>query len=120
MTFVELKKPEELAEFIQANPLCLVTFSATWCGPCKWSKPDLEALATKNPDVPFLYVYEHIVLEDDDDFLNSFTTIFCQGSITGYPTYMLFHNGGEIQRVNGVKLDEVQQMITTAQQQQQS
>ena len=117
MTFTELESPDDLSEFIQNNSICLVTFSATWCNPCKWSKPDLEAMAPKNPQVPFLYCYEHILTDEDDDFLNTFTTIFCKGPITGFPTYICFVNGAESQRVVGVKLDEVQAMINTATQQ---
>ena len=111
MTFTELESSEELSDFIQNNPICLVTFSATWCNPCKWSKPDLIAMAPKNPNVPFLYCYEHILNDDDDDFMNTFTTIFCKGPITGFPTYICFENGSEAQRIVGVKLDEVQAMI---------
>eukprot|EP00339_Tiarina_fusa_P029125 CAMPEP_0117017230 /NCGR_PEP_ID=MMETSP0472-20121206/13485_1 /TAXON_ID=693140 ORGANISM="Tiarina fusus, Strain LIS" /NCGR_SAMPLE_ID=MMETSP0472 /ASSEMBLY_ACC=CAM_ASM_000603 /LENGTH=123 /DNA_ID=CAMNT_0004721541 /DNA_START=125 /DNA_END=496 /DNA_ORIENTATION=+ len=110
MPFTELNASDELTEFIQEHEVCLVTFSATWCGPCKRSKPELEAMAPKNPDVPFGYVYEHDL--EEDDFLNTFTTIFCKGSITGFPTYICFVGGAEVQRVNGVKLDEVQAMIT--------
>jgi thiol-disulfide isomerase/thioredoxin len=115
MTFTELESPDELTEFIQAHKVCLVSFSATWCGPCKRSKPELEAMAPKNhPNVPFGYVHEHD-LEDDGDFLNTFTTIFCKAAITGFPTYICFKDGAEVQRVNGVKLGEVQEMITAHQ-----
>jgi thiol-disulfide isomerase/thioredoxin len=117
MTFTELESPDELTEFIQAHKVCLVTFSATWCGPCEHSKPELEAMALKNhPNVvPFGYVHEHD-LEDDGDFLNTFTTIFCKAAITGFPTYICFsRTGPKCSGSRVVKLEEVQEMITAHQ-----
>ena len=45
MALQELDTPEALASFLTSHPHSLVCFSATWCGPCKASKPQLEALA---------------------------------------------------------------------------
>ena len=101
MTFTELADPNELTEFVNDNPLALLTFSATWCGPCKRSKPALEEMS-KASTVPFGYVYE----SDLDDFLD----IFVQ--IKAFPTYILYKDGQEIERVEGVDLKAVEAMIT--------
>ena len=103
---VELQDQNELMDFINSNPLCLVTFSATWCGPCKASKPKLEALSndvssSSSSSVPFGYVYE----SDLDDFLDIFV------ELKAFPTYILFNDGQEVDRVEGVNFEGIQQML---------
>ena len=113
--FVELSSPDELIEFLNTNDEkgCVVTFSATWCGPCKASKPKLIELATtttttsnsSNPIsvVPIGYVYEN----DLDDYLDIFV------EIKAFPTYIFYRNGVEISRVEGVDVnfDQLKYMI---------
>ena len=111
--FVELSSPDELIEFLNTNDEkgCVVTFSATWCGPCKASKPKLIELATtttsnsSNPIsvVPIGYVYEN----DLDDYLDIFV------EIKAFPTYIFYRNGVEISRVEGVDVnfDQLKHMI---------
>ena len=111
--FVELSSPDELIEFLNTNDEkgCVVTFSATWCGPCKASKPKLIELATtttsnsSNPIsvVPIGYVYEN----DLDDYLDIFV------EIKAFPTYIFYRNGVEISRAEGVDVnfDQLKCMI---------
>ncbi len=100
MTLTELANPTELQDFIKAQT-CMVTFSAHWCGPCRASKPQLEALAKDSP-MPFGYVYE----SDLGDFLHTF-------SIRAFPTYVCFVDGKEVQRVEGVNFPGIQEMVST-------
>ena len=110
--FVELSSPDELIEFLNTNDEkgCVVTFSATWCGPCKASKPKLIELATTTSNsstpisvVPIGYVYEN----DLDDYLDIFV------EIKAFPTYIFYRNGVEISRVEGVDVnfDQLKCMI---------
>jgi thiol-disulfide isomerase/thioredoxin len=103
MTLTELGSPSELQSFLQDNNVCLVTFSAHWCGPCKQSKPQLEALAKEysSPVVPFGYTYE----SDLGEFLHTF-------QIKAFPTYAMFVAGKEVQRVEGVNFSGIQEMVT--------
>lgn len=101
MTFTELASPEELTEFLNENSGgCVVTFSATWCGPCKASKPKLKELS-QSSKLPIGYVHE----EDLEDFLDVFV------QIKAFPTYIVFQNGEEKARVEGVNFDELKKMI---------
>lgn len=101
MTFTELATPEELTEFLNSNSdASLITFSATWCGPCKASKPKLKELAEKSP-IPIAYVHE----EDLEDFLDVVV------QIKAFPTYIVFQNGTEKARVEGVDFEALEKMI---------
>ena len=114
MPFVELGSPDELSDFIQENQRgCVVCFSASWCGPCKRSKPELVALAGSERvgSVPVGYVLEESLTEDDDDYLGMFATIFLKGTISAFPTYVCFRESGESERIVGVKMGEVLQAM---------
>jgi len=99
MTLKELEDPKALQLFLQQNPVCVVTFSAHWCGPCRSSKPQLEAMAATSA-VPIGYVYE----SDLGDFLHTF-------SIRAFPTYVLFRASTEAARVEGVNFPAIEEMI---------
>lgn len=109
MTFTELGTPDSLTDFLNANDVCIVAFSATWCGPCKASKPDLEELAQDSP-VPIGYVYESDL--EDDGFFNTFQNIFLKSGITGFPTYICFKGAAEVQRMNGSDFKQLQEIIS--------
>lgn len=79
---------------------CVIAFSATWCGPCKASKPRLQDLAETSP-LPIGYVHE----EDLEDFLDVFV------KIKAFPTYIVFRNGEEKARVEGVDFEALEKMI---------
>jgi len=40
----QLNSATEVSAFIAATPNALVMYSATWCGPCKAVKPQIDAL----------------------------------------------------------------------------
>jgi thiol-disulfide isomerase/thioredoxin len=97
----DLATPTELQEFIKShNSGCVVTFSAHWCGPCRSSKPQLEAVAKDSP-LPFGYTLE----SDLGDFLHTF-------QIKAFPTYVCFVGGTEVQRVQGVNFAAIQEMVS--------
>ena len=99
MTLIELNSADDLKSFLDKNVVGVVTFSAHWCGPCKASKPQLEALA-KSSKVPVSIVHE----SDIGDYIHTF-------QVRAFPTYILFHNGKELHRIEGVNLQGVQAMI---------
>jgi thiol-disulfide isomerase/thioredoxin len=80
------------------DPCC--RYCSYRCGPCKGSKPKLKELAGTSP-LPIGYVHE----EDIEDFLE----IFVQ--IKAFPTYIVFKNGAEIARVEGVNFEALEKMI---------
>jgi thiol-disulfide isomerase/thioredoxin len=105
MTFAELSDGDELLEFINNNPVAIVCFSATWCGPCKRSKPELEELAKESP-VPIGYCYE------SDFDLDEFGNVFLTSPVNAFPTYVCFKDAAEVGRIDGVRLPELKEMIS--------
>jgi len=107
MTLHELADPQSLSTFVSSNSHSLVCFSATWCGPCKASKPQLEALASSyandpSIDVAFGIVYEHSL----GDEIHAYR-------VKAFPTYALFAGGGtEVGRVQGVDFEGIRSLIS--------
>ncbi|CAB9512988.1 Thioredoxin H2 [Seminavis robusta] len=108
MALVQLSDSGALSEFLNKHKNVLLTVSAHWCGPCKASKPQLEQLAEKysadmSKDIQFGIVYESDIGEDIHQY-----------SVRAFPTYVLFQNGKETNRVEGVNFAGIEDMINAA------
>eukprot|EP00578_Thalassiosira_sp_NH16_P009275 CAMPEP_0181121574 /NCGR_PEP_ID=MMETSP1071-20121207/24817_1 /TAXON_ID=35127 /ORGANISM="Thalassiosira sp., Strain NH16" /LENGTH=575 /DNA_ID=CAMNT_0023206415 /DNA_START=81 /DNA_END=1808 /DNA_ORIENTATION=+ len=105
MALQELPTSEALSSFLSSNSHSLVCFSATWCGPCKKSKPQLEELATSyaaDPTVALAcgIVYEHVLGGDIQSY-----------KVRAFPTYVLFKGSDEVGRVQGVDFDGIRALV---------
>ena len=80
------------SEKLSKNPLTLVDFWATWCGPCKMLAPIVDEIAAENPDV----VFAKVDVDQNPDLAMGLR-------ITAVPTLMLFKNGELVERVMGVQ-----------------
>mmetsp|Transcript_16057 Transcript_16057/g.24345 ORF Transcript_16057/g.24345 Transcript_16057/m.24345 type:complete len:529 (+) Transcript_16057:48-1634(+) len=102
----ELATPDALSGFLSSHPHSLVCFSATWCGPCKKTKPQLEALAAAYAADPHVnvscgIVYEHVLKEEIQTY-----------KIRAFPTYVLFKGGNnELDRVQGADFDAIKSLV---------
>lgn len=101
----EMDSADAVATLIGSKPNVCVTFSAHWCGPCKASKPQLEALAAKYKADPAMQlemaiVYEDVLGEAVHDY-----------AVRAFPTYVLFQRGKETARVQGADLPALEEMI---------
>jgi thioredoxin 1 len=81
VTNVELTA-ENFEQTVLENPLVLVDFWASWCGPCRQFAPIYEAAAQANPDV----VFGSVDTEAEQ-------AISAAAQITSIPTLMAFKEG---------------------------
>jgi len=96
------KKKRTFNEIIQTEPLVLVDFFTEWCGPCKMMKPILDQLHSQMGD-------NLKILKVDVDKNAKAAQVF---SITGVPTFALFHRGEMVWRHSGVvSVAALQQVI---------
>ena len=96
---MSLKHVNDLKEM--TDKLTLVDFFATWCGPCKMIAPNLEDLATNNPDMDVL----KIDVDEAEELAASF-------GINSIPTLILFKDRKPIEKALGYKdLDSLQKWI---------
>lgn len=107
MTLHELSNPQALTSFLSTHPHSLICFSATWCGPCKASKPQLEALAASYAaadstiHVACGIVYEHVLQQEIHTY-----------QIKAFPTYVLFRGSSELGRITGVNFDGIKSLVS--------
>ena len=101
----EIDSSEALSSFL-SSPHSLICFSATWCGPCKASKPQLEALAASYAADTSVNVAFGIVYESDlgDEVQSTY-------KIRAFPTYVLFKGSDELGRVQGVNFDGIKALV---------
>lgn len=84
------------SEFHVESGVCIVKFSADWCGPCKRMEPTMEKLELEfSPNVTFISV-------DVDEV----PVIAQKYKIRTLPTLLVSRNGTELNRVTGVSLIE--------------
>ena len=68
----------------------VVMFSASWCGPCKQSKPVFNEIAASRKDMEF----QVVDIEENEDMTKDF-------NITGVPTFMIIEDNEEVKRLVG-------------------
>ncbi len=80
---------KEFDSLITSEPLVLVDFFATWCGPCKMLAPVLEEVAAKCEG-------KVQIVKVDVDASNDL-----RFQIMSVPTMILFQNGKAIKQIQG-------------------
>lgn len=89
-----------IGNIIEAQPRCLVDFTATWCGPCNTMKP---ALRTMEQTTGLM------VVEAD---LASCPTAAQSFGVRSVPTLILFEQGQEVRRIVGAqRLQELMSFV---------
>jgi thioredoxin len=98
-----MQEVKSLSQFnkLKTNPLLIIDFWATWCGPCKAISPTFERLA-KQHDTSTSIVFAKVDVDKAKDVAQ-------ECGITAMPTFQFFKNGKKIDEVKGA---DVQQLTT--------
>ncbi|XP_057759306.1 thioredoxin H2-like [Arachis stenosperma] len=84
----------------ETDKLMVIDFTATWCGPCKFMDPVIQDFAENYKDVEFIKI--------DVDELMEVSQAF---QVQALPTFILIKKGKVVDRVVGVRKEELQRMI---------
>lgn len=98
-----MQEIKSLSQFnkLKANPLLIIDFYATWCGPCKVISPAFDRLATPHESSPSI-IFAKVDVDKAKDVAQT-----C--GITAMPTFQFFKNGSKVDEVKGA---DVQQLTT--------
>lgn len=100
---VTITSVDQYSNHVHGSKPVIVMFTASWCGPCKATKPHFIELAKTYTDLTFC------MIDTDNKDLASLT-----GEIKGVPTFVGFHKGRELFRNPGGKSRaQLQDMIET-------
>jgi len=94
---------QKIDENINSGNVCVVNFSATWCGPCKQIAPKVIDLAKKYPTVNFFKVD----VDDQSDFADKY-------KIRSMPTFLVFSDGKLSGRVEGASISRLESALKSA------
>lgn len=87
---MEILNNETFNNAVNKCDLCVVDFSASWCGPCRMLKPILEDVETLLPDVKFF----NVDVDEADDVARDFR-------IFSIPTLLILKNGQVVDTMVG-------------------
>jgi thioredoxin 1 len=101
---ISIKSLKELHNIIDTERIVMVDFTATWCGPCKVIKPEIEKLSKQYDNVKIC------VVDIDDN-----PEIASQFNVQSVPMFFFFYKGkAEAPKIRGAnpkaliaKMDEL-------------
>ncbi|KAH0689503.1 hypothetical protein KY289_016861 [Solanum tuberosum] len=94
------KWEQKMSEANDSGKIAVVNFSASWCNPCRAAAPGYHELADKYTSMIFLTV--------DVDELAELSTSW---DIKATPTFIFFRDGRQVDKLVGVKKQELQQKL---------
>jgi len=98
-----MQEIKSLSQFnkLKANPLLIIDFYATWCGPCKVISPAFDRLAKQHEGSTSI-IFAKVDVDKAKDVAQA-----C--GITAMPTFQFFRNGSKADEIKGA---DVQQLNT--------
>lgn len=82
--------------------ISVLQLSASWCGPCRRVKPDIEAMSQKYPDVDFYYIDVEDVQAAGEEY-----------NVTALPTFMFLKGDATVDRLEGAQAHLVEEKLKT-------
>ena len=91
----------QYSQTVAAAKLCVVDFTAAWCGPCRQIAPTFERMALANPTVHFLKV-------DVDEVQD----VAAKENVRSMPTFKLYRYGCKVEEFSGADPNRLQAWLT--------
>ena len=96
-------KDEDFENKIKEEPVSVIQFSATWCGPCKTLKPVMDKLSDEYKDRANFYI-----TDIEDSGINTGPS----AGIRGVSTVIVYKKGVEVDRkVGGVPESHMKEFL---------
>lgn len=98
MTIITIEDTTEFENLLNTtfNRLLVIDFGASWCGPCKRIEPLIQDLSESMLDITFCKVD----IDEVEELVEKF-------NITSVPTFIFIKNNNLLDRVEGVKYDNI-------------
>lgn len=94
---------EEFQSAITNNPVTLVKFGATWCGPCVYMDGELDKLKSKS----FAASVLHIDVDSNPELSSKY-------KVSSIPKTILFKDGEEVDtKVGGMSAEEIEAWVAS-------
>ncbi|KAH0308412.1 DUF1000-domain-containing protein, partial [Aureobasidium melanogenum] len=90
---VHIVSPQQFSSLLSSSRIVVTDFYADWCGPCKAIAPFYEQLAN-SLSRPNQITFTKVNTDNQRDIAQTY-------NITAMPTFMVFKNGRETQRIRG-------------------
>ena len=90
----------DFARIISERELCIIDFTATWCGPCKKIAPLFQELSREHRHIAFIKI-------DVDQF----DTIVKKYNIMSMPTFVCLRNGTVVKQFKGANFDTLRENV---------
>ncbi|KAG9670894.1 DUF1000-domain-containing protein, partial [Aureobasidium melanogenum] len=90
---VHIESPQQFSSLLSSSRIVVTDFYADWCGPCKAIAPFYEQLAN-SLSRPNHITFTKVNTDNQRDIAQTY-------NITAMPTFMVFKNGRETQRIRG-------------------
>ena len=98
---VHVEDAGQYRRMVAGAKLCLVDFTASWCGPCRQIAPVFERMALANPHVHFLKVDVDEVQE-----------VAAAENVRSMPTFKLYRYGSKVEEFSGADPNRLQAWLT--------
>ena len=96
----EVTEWSELQALLNSNRTVIVDVFATWCGPCKKIAPIFEAASKQYPEILFVKTN----CSDSQEIAH-------QLDVSSIPTFIVFVDGEETDRMSGGNIDRLRALI---------
>lgn len=100
MSIPYINSPDQFQSHLRSSEALIVYFTAVWCGPCQAIAPVVENLYKKFTNVDIFKVD-----------LDSNKQLASQQSISAVPTFILYHKGKELNRIQGANVQALSEGI---------